>query len=80
VGFRFPDYAQGLNVPGYHLHVISEDRSRGGHVLDCRVLEGRIRVDHSSRLHMELPAGVEWTEPDTSAAKHDLIAGTEGEG
>jgi hypothetical protein len=42
--------------------------------------EGRIRVDHSSRLHMELPAGVEWTEPDTSAAKHDLIAGTEGEG
>jgi acetolactate decarboxylase len=80
VGFRFPDYAQGLNVPGYHLHVISDDRSRGGHVLDCRVVEGRIRIDHSSRLHMELPAGVAWREPDTSAAKHDLIAGAEGEG
>jgi acetolactate decarboxylase len=80
VGFRFPDYTQGLNVPGYHLHIISGDRSRGGHVLDCRILAGRISVDHSSHLHMELPAGVAWTEPDTSAAKHDLIAGAEGEG
>ena len=79
VGFRFPDYAQGLNVPGYHLHVISDDRSRGGHLLDCRVLDGQIRIDHSSQLHMELPAGVAWTEPDTSSAKHDLIAGAEGE-
>ena len=80
VGFRFPDYAQGLNVAGYHLHVISDDRSRGGHVLGCRILEGRISVDRSSHLHMELPAGVGWTEPDTSAAKHDLIAGAEGGG
>jgi acetolactate decarboxylase len=78
VGFRFPDYVQGLNVPGYHLHVISDDRSRGGHVLDCGILDGRISVDHSSHLHMELPAGVAWTEPDTSAAKRGLITGAEG--
>jgi acetolactate decarboxylase len=80
LGFRFPDYAQGLNVPGYHLHVISDDRSSGGHVLDCRILEGEIRIDHTSDLHMELPAGVTWTEPDTSAAKRDLITGAEGGG
>ena len=35
VGFRFPDYAEGLEVSGYHLHFISEDRSRGGHLLEC---------------------------------------------
>jgi hypothetical protein len=27
---------------------------------------------------MELPAGVAWTEPDTSAAKRGLITGAEG--
>ena len=79
VGFRFPDYAQGLNVPGYHLHFISHDRSAGGHVLDCRVAAGEIHVDHSSDLHMELPAGLTWTDPDTSPAKRDVIAGAEGE-
>lgn len=78
VGFRFPDYAQGLNVPGYHLHFISQDRARGGHVLDCRISSGEVHLDHTSDLHMELPAGVDWTEPDTSAAKQGAIEAAEG--
>jgi acetolactate decarboxylase len=32
-GFYCPDYVEGLNVPGYHLHFITEDRTAGGHVL-----------------------------------------------
>ena len=36
LGFRFPAYAEGIEVGGYHLHFISEDRTRGGHVLDSR--------------------------------------------
>ncbi len=34
VGFYCPDYVEGLNVPGYHLHFITEDRTAGGHVLE----------------------------------------------
>ncbi len=79
VGFRFPDYAQRLNVPGYHLHFISDDRTAGGHVLDCSVLEADIRVDHACDLHMELPAGVNATEGDASAAKRAAIVRAEGE-
>src|SRR5262249_20932706 len=41
VGFRSPAWALGLNVPGYHWHFLSDDRTVGGHVLDCRVREGR---------------------------------------
>jgi hypothetical protein len=37
-GFRFPDFARGLNVPGLHLHFLTEDHRAGGHVLDL-VLE-----------------------------------------
>ncbi len=59
VGFRFPDYASGLEVAGYHLHFISADRTRGGHVLECRPRSGRLRIDLSSDLHVELPPGVE---------------------
>ena len=36
VGFRFPSYVEGIEVSGYHLHFISADRTRGGHVLGSR--------------------------------------------
>lgn len=65
VGFRFPDYAQGLNVAGYHLHFVTSDRARGGHVLECDVRRGELRLDRSSELHLELPPGIELTAPDT---------------
>jgi acetolactate decarboxylase len=45
VGIRCPTWVGGLNVPGYHWHFLSEDRKVGGHVLDCRVREGRVRYD-----------------------------------
>jgi acetolactate decarboxylase len=59
VGFCFPDYAQGLEVAGYHFHFIDQDRERGGHVLHCRVRGGRLRIDPSSGWRLELPPGVE---------------------
>jgi acetolactate decarboxylase len=42
VGVRSPGWAGGLNVPGYHRHFLSDDRMVGGHVLACRVREGRV--------------------------------------
>jgi acetolactate decarboxylase len=45
VGVRCPAWVGGLNVPGYHWHFLSDDRKVGGHVLDCRAREGRVRYD-----------------------------------
>jgi acetolactate decarboxylase len=55
VGFRFPDYAQGLNVPGYHVHFLNLDRTAGGHVLDFRMTDATVEIDVTSELHMEVP-------------------------
>lgn len=41
VGFRFPQYMDGVNFAGYHFHFITADRQAGGHVLDCDA-EGQI--------------------------------------
>ena len=73
VGFRFPDRVGGLNVPGYHFHFISEDRRVGGHVLDCRIARGELRIDHEADLQLELPAGVAGAAPDMTAAKKDAL-------
>jgi len=56
VGFRCPPYVQGINVPGYHLHFISADRSCGGHILDFVLDRGTCHIDRCHRFLMVLPA------------------------
>ena len=77
VGFRFPDYAQGIEVAGYHLHFITEDRRRGGHVLDLHVSRATVGLDPSGELHMELPPGVELTSPELGEETRRAIARVE---
>lgn len=77
VGFRFPDTTQGVEVPGWHLHFLSKDRSNGGHVIEVAVREGTATVDVNATLHVELPASVEL--PDIGAAdRADEIRDVEG--
>ena len=58
VGFRFPVEADGLEVPGWHLHLISGDRWHGGHVIDLDLTTATVRVAGAHELHVELPPGV----------------------
>ena len=59
VGFSFPEHNGQLNLPGRHLHFLSADRTRGGHVLSCRLAQGVIRLDHEAEIEVELPPGVD---------------------
>ena len=72
VGFRFPDREEGMNVPGYHLHFATDDRSRGGHVLDCALVAGTVQVDDSVDIHLELPAGIRLGVDGDGAALHRI--------
>ena len=63
VGFRFPELAAGLEVPGFHLHFLAGDRSTGGHVLDLSLTEGVVLLDGGQELHVELPPHVELGRP-----------------
>jgi acetolactate decarboxylase len=73
VGFRFPDYAEGIEASGYHLHFISADRLRGGHVLGSRTEAVRVQLDPVRDLHVELPPGVELSDPQLASATHRAI-------
>jgi acetolactate decarboxylase len=81
LGFRFPDYVEGIEVSGYHLHFISADRARGGHVLDSRCVQTmRGRLDPSSELHVELPPGVELANRELAASTHAAVEAVERAG
>lgn len=55
LGFRCPSFVKGVNVPGYHLHFISNDRKFGGHILDFTAIGGLLLLDTCNRFYMILP-------------------------
>ncbi|HEN3508340.1 TPA: acetolactate decarboxylase [Yersinia enterocolitica] len=59
IGFRSPNYTQGINVAGYHEHFITDDRSGGGHVLDYQLEDGILTFGTVAKLVIDLPQ-----EPD----------------
>ena len=69
VGFRVPEYMQGLNAAGYHLHFISADRKAGGHLLQCATGRIRIDIDDTSEFHMTLSENGEFSRLDLSGSQ-----------
>lgn len=55
VGYRFPEYMKGLNVPGYHFHFLSKDKKTGGHVLDLSASELEIEIDFMDEFELKIP-------------------------
>ncbi len=66
VGIWAPEFAKGVNVPGYHLHFITEDRKAGGHILDIQVANATAQVDVTAGFAMQLPSSGDFYEVDLS--------------
>ena len=78
VGFWAPDYAQAVNVPGYHFHFLSDDRSIGGHVLDARATSLVASLHIESDIHLALPRTAEFLDADLSGDTSDDLRIAEG--
>jgi acetolactate decarboxylase len=63
-GFYTPPFMPSLNAPGYHLHFISDDRRRGGHLLSCAVTSARIGMQHIPLLEVALPVTLDYLTAD----------------
>lgn len=73
VGFRFPASVGGYELVGYHWHILSADRTRGGHVLDCAMTRGHAAFNPADELHVEIPNTLAWRPPTTDAAREAAL-------
>jgi acetolactate decarboxylase len=64
VGFWTREYAKTLNIPGYHLHFLSHDRQRDGHVLQCRGRQLRLQIQREGDLSIALPETEDFLKGD----------------
>ena len=54
-GFYCPSFVNGVNVPGYHLHFLSDDEEFGGHVLQFEMAGGVLSLDQIADFRVFLP-------------------------
>ena len=59
VGFRCPPFVKGINVPGYHLHFLSDAKNFGGHLLGFEIEKGQCAVDVCNQFVLILPENQE---------------------
>lgn len=74
VGIWAPAWQQGINLPGWHLHFLSQGLRRGGHVLDVALAAGATaRIESYGRFELVLPDNPEFATLDLA---RDLAAET----
>ncbi|GHW20472.1 alpha-acetolactate decarboxylase [Vibrio cholerae] len=61
-GFRSPQYTTGTNVPGYHEHFITQQRTGGGHIQDYIIRSGFLQIGRVSRLVVDTPVSRDFLE------------------
>jgi acetolactate decarboxylase len=64
IGLWAPAFAASFMVPGYHFHFLSEDRQKGGHVLECRASDVEIEGCAINEMHVSLPETKEFLQAD----------------
>lgn len=73
VGFRFPEYTKEINVPGYHLHYLNNERKKGGHVLALASATATVSIDYLPNLYLALPENGDFHNLDlTKDREEDL--------
>ncbi len=51
----YPDYMDGINAAGWHLHFLSEDKKYGGHVFDISLTRGNAAFCRITSVEINIP-------------------------
>ncbi|MBQ3446335.1 MAG: acetolactate decarboxylase [Synergistaceae bacterium] len=78
VALYCPEYMGGLNTPGWHLHFISDDGKKGGHVLELSVKDCLLEMDIISEFRMIVPNRPSFNGKDLAIDMRDDIQQVEG--
>ena len=52
----YPDYMDGINASGWHIHFISGDHTKGGHVFDIDIENAELALSKISDIEIKLPS------------------------
>lgn len=73
-----PPYVEGLNLPGWHFHFLSEDKTKGGHILGLQTDELSVQINPIHDWELLLPENPEFALRDLCEDLSVKTAAVEG--
>ena len=73
VALYCPDYMGGLNTPGWHFHFISDDKTKGGHILELAFDSAQAKLDLTKDFDMYLSDNAEFQGMELAKDVSDAI-------
>lgn len=62
IGFKMPEFIDGVNVKDFHFHFLSDDKNFGGHLLDLVIEKGIIEIGIIKEFRCKLPSTKNYTD------------------
>jgi len=78
IGIRSPAFTKGVSVPGWHWHLLTADRKRGGHVLTLVIAKAVAQIASVDRLEVQFPATDDFANADQTRDRKDELKKVEG--
>ena len=72
-GYRFPKYLKDVNMDDFHLHYLSTDKTKGGHLMNCRLLKGSVSVAFIRDFNLRLPDNKYFNSTTLTNNKSELL-------
>lgn len=73
-----PKYVNGINLPGWHFHYLSGDKTQGGHILGMSADSLRVKINKIERFDLTLPQNAEFAQRDLCEDLSAKTAAVEG--
>lgn len=73
-----PQYVNGINLPGWHFHYLSHDKTQGGHILGLSADELSAKLNKVERFELTLPTNPEFAARDLCEDLSAKTAAVEG--
>ena len=77
-GFYCPEFVKGINITGYHLHFLANDKTSGGHLLGFRLKSGMLKLDRIQNFKMLLPESGDFQKSEFKTDRSEEVKEVEG--
>ena len=77
-GFYCPEFVKGINIPGYHLHFLSDNKQKGGHLLGFQLKSGILKLDRITNFEMQLPESGDFQNSEFKTDRSEELKKVEG--
>ena len=73
IGYKFPVYLKDANMEDFHLHFLSTDKTKGGHLMNCKFTKGTLSVAFIHKYNLQLPKNIYFNTTKFTNKKSELL-------